>query len=104
MKADWLKALEEAANKFWKEVYPQKSFEEKVDYWKKTMEKGMLEQGNLGLPEFDIFNKDWYESVKEQEKDFDKIIDTLFGLYWKEMNRHDFDTAITKIQSEEETE
>ena len=102
MKADWLKALEEAANKFWNEEYPQKSFEDKVEYWKKTMEKGMLEQSNLGLPQFDIFNKEWYESIKEQEKNFDQIVNTIFKMHWTEMNREEFELAIAKDQSDDE--
>jgi hypothetical protein len=57
MKPDWIKALEVAADKFWKEEYPKKSFDERCHYWKETMEKGMKEQEKLGLPAFSVFNK-----------------------------------------------
>ncbi len=104
MKADWLRALEEAANKFWKEEYPKKSFEEKVEYWKKTMEKGMLEQSNLGLPQFSIFNKDWYESVKEQENEIEMIVDYIFKTYWISLNFREFQQAILSKQPVDEDE
>jgi hypothetical protein len=94
MSADWLKSLKASVDKFWNEEYPRKSFEEKVDYWKKTMEKGMLEQKNLGLPQFGIFSKQWYESVKEQENDIDRIVDTIFNIFWTDIDRKEFDSAI----------
>jgi hypothetical protein len=83
MKPDWIKELEAAADKFWKEEYPKKSFEQKSDYWKKTLEKGMNEQEKMGLPAFGIFNKAWYVSVKEQEPEIDKMLNYLFEKDWK---------------------
>lgn len=94
MKADWIKALEAAAEKFWKTEYPQKSFEQRCDYWRETMEKGMREQEKLGLPAFSVFNKAWYESVKEQEPDIDSIIKVLFENVWKEMDKDAFLSAL----------
>ncbi len=94
MKADWIKALEAAAEKFWKTEYPQKSFEQRCDYWRDTMEKGMREQEKLGLPPFSVFNKAWYESVKEQEPDIDSIIKVLFENFWKEMDKDAFLSAL----------
>jgi hypothetical protein len=94
MKADWIKALEAAAEKFWKTEYPQKSFEQRCDYWRETMEKGMREQEKLGLPPFLVFNKAWYESVKEQEPDIDSIIKVLFENVWKEMDKDAFLSAL----------
>jgi hypothetical protein len=94
MKTDWIKALEAAAEKFWKTEYPQKSFEQRCDYWRETMEKGMREQEKLGLPPFSVFNKAWYESVKEQEPDIDSIIKVLFENVWKEMDKDAFLSAL----------
>jgi len=94
MKPDWIKELEAAADKFWKEEYPKKSFEQKADYWKKTLEKGMSEQEKMGLPAFGIFNKQWYESVKEQEPEIDTMLAHLFENNWKKMDKNAFLLAV----------
>jgi hypothetical protein len=82
---DWIKALEEATNRFWKEEYSKKDFNQKIDYWKNTLEKGFEDQKRMGLDEYSIFNKNWYQSVLEQEPDFDNIIQQLFEQYWKDL-------------------
>lgn len=96
MKDNWIKELEAAAEKFWKTEYPQKSFEQRCEYWRDNMEKGMREQAKLGLPPFSIFNKSWYESVKEQEPEIDQILDALFLNQWKEMDKSAFKNAIAE--------
>jgi hypothetical protein len=94
MKADWIKSLEAAAEKFWKTEYPQKSFEQRCEYWRENLEKGIREQEKLGLPPFSVFNKAWYESVKEQEPEIDLIINVLFENVWKEMDKDAFLLAL----------
>ncbi len=101
MKDNWIKELEAAAEKFWKTEYPLKSFEQRCEYWRDNMEKGMREQAKLGLPPFSVFNKAWYESVKEQEPEIDEILDALFLNQWKEMEKSAFYNA---IDAEEDTE
>ena len=100
MKDNWIKDLEAAAEKFWKIEYPKKSFEQRCEYWRENMEKGMREQEKMGLPPFSVFNKAWYESVKEQEPEIDQIIDALFLNHWKGMDKSAFQNA---INAEEET-
>ena len=102
MKADWIKALEAAAEIFWKTEYPQKSFEQRCDYWRETMEKGMREQEKLGLPPFSVFNKAWYESVKEQEPDIDSIITSIFEKDWKNKDKNAFELALDTDSIDEE--
>ena len=101
MKPDWIKALEVAADKFWKEEYPKKSFDERCHYWKETMEKGMKEQEKLGLPAFSVFNKSWYDSVNEQEPEIDQIISQLFNTHWKNMDKIAFEKAICEDLKED---
>jgi hypothetical protein len=101
MKDNWIKELEAAAEKFWKTEYPLKSFEQRCEYWRDNIEKGMREQAKLGLPPFSVFNKAWYESVKEQEPEIDEILDALFLNQWKEMEKSAFYNA---IDAEEDTE
>jgi hypothetical protein len=101
MKDNWIKELEAAAEKFWKTEYPLKSFEQRCEYWRDNMEKGMREQAKLGLPPFSVFNKAWYQSVKEQEPEIDEILDALFLNQWKEMEKSAFYNA---IDAEEDTE
>lgn len=104
MKPDWIKALEAATDKFWKEEYPQKTFEQRADYWKETMEKGMKEQEKLGLPPFSVFNKAWYDSVKEQEPEIDRLISFLFEYNWKIMVKIAFFDAISTAPIVDEAE
>ncbi len=100
----WIKKMQELTEKFWKEEYPQKTSDAKVKYWKETLEKGMKEQEKLGLPLFSVFNKNWYESVKELEPEIDTIIDILFKEFWTNKDKNDFMTTVSKDDelSEEE--
>jgi len=102
MKSNWIKDLEAAAEKFWNTEYPKKSFEERCNYWRENMEKGMREQEKLGLPPFSVFNKAWYESVKEQEPEIDQIIDALFTNQWKSLDKNAFLSAIAQNSDIEE--
>lgn len=104
MNQDWLKKMQEAADKFWNETYPKKSFDDKVQYWKETLEKGMREQEKLGLPIFGSFNKEWYHSIQEQEPEIDKIIETLFSGEWSVLDKNAFLNAISSEDSEIEEE
>jgi hypothetical protein len=91
---DWIKELKAATNRFWKEEYSKKDFNQKIDYWKSTLEKGFEDQKRMGLDEYSIFNKNWYQSVLEQEADFDKIIQQLFEQYWKDLEYTKYLVAI----------
>ncbi len=96
-KKRWLKDLkkvQEASHRFWEELYPQKSWEEKLAYWQNIMEKAILEQEQKNLPSFSAFNKDWYTAVLEQEPKIEAIIHELFKTTWAGKDEAPFWEAI----------
>jgi hypothetical protein len=99
-KPDWLKKIEAAADKFWKEEYPAKTDEQKLTYWQKIMEKGMEEQRKSGAPIFESFNAPWYSSVKEQEPAIDNILNQLFEVVWSDRDKTAFWAATTQVDDE----
>lgn len=101
-KPDWLKKIEAAADKFWKEEYPAKTAEQKSAYWQKIMEKGMEEQRKTGRPIFESFNAAWYSSVKDQEPEIDNILNQLFENAWSDKDKAAFWAATTNLGEEEE--
>ena len=103
MKPDWIKELEAAADKFWKEEYPKKNTEQKKAYWKETLEKGMKEQEKMGLPAFGIFNKSWFDSVKEQEPEIENLLNSLFENQWSKLDSKAFWEAV-KTEPEPDSE
>lgn len=97
-KPDWVKEIEAAANKFWQEEYPNKSFDQKCAYWQKVMEKGMEEQRKGGQPVFDAFHADWYGAVKDQEPNIDAILTQLFATVWSDKDKTAFWAATTQLE------
>ena len=63
---------------FWKDEYPYYSIEKKIGYWSGTINQQMRWQAESGLNEYAIFSPRWYKWAKEQEPEFDKIIDEVF--------------------------
>jgi len=59
-------------------VYPKYSLEQKISYWSQMLNQQMRWQSENGLDEYKIFNKEWYESIKQMEPDLDKIIAISF--------------------------
>jgi hypothetical protein len=96
-KARWLKDLKKiqhATENFWTEVYPQKSWEEKLEYWQNNLEKAILEQEKQNLDTFAVFDHNWYQSVLEQEAEIEKIIKELFAGPWAEKDETAFWEAV----------
>lgn len=79
----WVKDTIIKEKLFWEEKYPAFSFEDKARYWSGTLLRQMRWQGESGLDQFYFYTPEWYESVKEIEPDFDKIMDEVFDKYWK---------------------
>ncbi|WP_271729860.1 hypothetical protein [Aquimarina algiphila] len=62
--------------------YINKSFKEKTKYWSGRLHQQMRWQVESGLDPYAIYKPDWYQSTKEFEPDFDKIMDEVFSKYW----------------------
>lgn len=94
---DWLKKIREAEQRFWKEQYPQMTFEERVRHWADTLGKGLRAQQKGGLDPYEIFSAGWYESVRELEPDFDRIMDAVFETHWQgEWEREEYRKRINE--------
>ena len=98
-KMRWLKDLQKiqtATENFWTSIYPQKSWEEKLEYWQINLEKAILEQEKQDLPPFSAFHANWYASILEQEPEMNQIISDLFKGPWVNRDETAFMEAIKK--------
>lgn len=89
-----LKKVQQATEDFWTEIYPQKTWEEKLNYWQNNLEKAILEQEKQDLPPFSVFDANWYASVQEQEAKIEKIIQSLFDGPWAKRDANAFWNAV----------
>ena len=67
---------------FEENIYPNYSFQEKVSYWSGELHQQMRWQAESGLDPYSIYSTKMYQSTKEFEPDFDKIMDEVFSKYW----------------------
>ena len=81
---DWVKELLSDEDKFWKVTYPALSFDERVKHWSGVRFRQMRGQKESGLDPYAIYTKEWYQNVKRNEPDFDKIMNVVFSQYWKD--------------------
>lgn len=65
-----------------KQSYINKQFTDKVTYWSGRLHQQMRWQAESGLDPYSIYTANWYQSTKEFEPDFDKIMDEVFEKYW----------------------
>jgi len=94
-KSDFLREMEEfdqEIDHFLKKEYPKLSRENKITYWLRTTHKGMRTQGEAVGDEYSEFSKDWYETNKSIETDFDSIFKEAvenigFKFDWTEYNK-----------------
>jgi hypothetical protein len=91
-----IREIDKARLKFWKEVYPKFSFEEKVSHWAGTLDRRMRWNADSGADEYAIFSAKWYATTKEDEPDIDRIIDSIFETHWKDRNKAEY---LKRIQS-----
>lgn len=76
MKQDYALAKERSAS-FWKTLYPEKTFQEKVDWWAGKMNKTMRSYSEycpLDASMSTAFTPRWYRSAKEKEPKIDSIL------------------------------
>lgn len=64
------------------EIYPNYTFQEKVSFWSGQLHRQMRWQVESGLDPYIIYSPEWYQSTKEFEPDFDKIMDEVFDKKW----------------------
>jgi hypothetical protein len=73
MKA-WENAHEARQKKFWAEIYPKMSLEDKIIYWRKDVFNAMQFQEESERDPYSAFSKDWMDYHRSVEPDFDKIL------------------------------
>lgn len=94
-KSSFLKEMEKfelEMNRFWKKEYPKMTHKDKVAYWLASTHKGMRTQGEALGDEYSEFSKEWYETNKQIEPDFDSIFKEAmknigFDFNWSEYNK-----------------
>lgn len=69
---------------FWKNEYPKKSFNQKVEFWNGILHRQMRWQGESGYDEYLIFNKDWYVKTIHQDPEFERVFDNLLENSFKQ--------------------
>lgn len=74
---DWEDAHRERQRKFWEEVYPSMTLEEKVIYWRKDVFQAMQFQEESGKNPYDAFSSDWLDYHLSIEPDFMKILEAV---------------------------
>ena len=72
-----LKKLLDERKQFWSEIYPVKSSEEKEKYWISEIYDTMRKNGEEHADEYKTFSKQWYETVKSYEPNFDQILEKI---------------------------
>lgn len=69
-----LEAFTAAKEKFWSEEYPQKTLDEKVNYWAGSLRQSMRWNGESGVDEMAVFSKADYDLWKKREPNIDMLL------------------------------
>ena len=83
-------------NNFWKKEYPKMSYQKKVNYWLTTIHQGMRSQGEALGDEYSEFSKEWYETNKKIEPNFDSIFKEAIENIGFEFNWNEYNKRISK--------
>ncbi|MGG8495176.1 hypothetical protein ACQY1Q_02060 [Tenacibaculum sp. TC6] len=98
------KGLEECLKKrpdLNKQSYINRTLIGKVNYWSGRLNQQMRWQVESGLDPYSIYTPEWYQSTKEFEPDFDKIMDEVFSKYWNtgvDWSKEEYLKRITRRQ------
>lgn len=74
---DWEETHRLRQRKFWEEVYPAMTFDEKVIYWRKDVYNAMQFKEESGKNPYEAFSADWLDYHLSIEPDFMKILDEV---------------------------
>ncbi|WP_046743442.1 hypothetical protein [Kordia zhangzhouensis] len=87
----------EEENYFWKEEYQKMSYQKKVNYWLTTIHQEMRSQGEALGDEYSEFSKEWYETNKNIEPNFDSIFKEAIENISFEFNWNEYYKRNSKI-------
>ena len=73
-------ALNEYSIHFWKNIYPKKSYEERVSYWSGSFGRQMRWNGESGVDEFAVFSHSAYCFWKSHEPKIDEMLPTILKI------------------------
>jgi hypothetical protein len=84
------------SEEFWKNEYPQKTFEEKQAFWAQSIYRYMRWQGESGQDEFGVFTRENYLDWKAKEPQIDLILDFIIKRFPWEMTTQEAREFINK--------
>lgn len=68
------KIMENENDRFWSEIYPEKTYEQRINYWSSSLHQQMRWNGESGVDPMAVFSKNDYKSWKIKEPMIDEIL------------------------------